>query len=207
MDRTEESQLIKKAASGNERAFEKLLTANQSGVYNLALKLLKNREDALDCSQEVFFKAYMNLNSFRGDCKFSAWLYRLTYNQAMDILRKKSRENDLPLTVEDKDGGEREIEIPDTENDPAQKLEKAEEREIIRREINALPDDMRNALVMREYGGMSYAEIADAMNIQEGTVKSRIARARQRLAENLAGYGTFEKYKRQNEQKEVTCDE
>ena len=198
MDSLKETELIKKAASGNERAFEKLMLANQSNVYNLAFKLLKNSEDAMDASQEVFFKAYVKLSSFRGDCKFSAWLYRLTYNQCMDMLRKKTKVNETSLSVEDDTGEESEIEIPDSASNPAEIAEKTEEREIIKREIDALPEDMRSVLIMREYGGLSYAEIAEATSMQEGTVKSKISRARKRLAEKLINYGTFDKYKRHN---------
>lgn len=192
MNRDEESILIKKAVKGDENAFESLLLDNQRGVYNLALKLLKNREDALDVSQEVFFKAYTKLSSFKFECRLSVWLYRMTYNKCMDVLRKQSARQETSLSYENENQEETTIDIPDFSYDPAVRFESQETRELLRTEIDNLPDEMRAALIMREYNGMSYAEIAEATSSQEGTVKSRISRARKKLAEKLALYGTFE---------------
>ena len=185
----EEIRLVKAAANGSESAFETLVTENQKLVYNVALKLTGDPEDALDVSQETFLKAYRNLSSFRFESRFSAWLYRLAYNASMDLLKKKR--GTVSLTAEDEEGEERELAIADTAPTPEESLEREETRRAVREAVARLPEDKREIIVMREFSGMSYSDIADALGIEEGTVKSRISRARAALAEILSEYGTF----------------
>ena len=185
----EESRLVKAAANGSESAFEALVTENQKLVYNVALKLTGNSEDALDVSQETFLKAYRNLSAFRFESRFSAWLYRLAYNASMDLLKK--RRSTVSLTAEDEEGEERELAITDEAPTPEESLEREEMRRAVREAVARLPEDKREIIVMREFSGMSYSDIAGALGIEEGTVKSRISRARTALAEILSEYGTF----------------
>ena len=185
----EESRLVKAAANGSESAFEALVTENQKLVYNVALKLTGNSEDALDVSQETFLKAYRNLSAFRFESRFSAWLYRLAYNASMDLLKK--RRSTVSLTAEDEEGEERELAITDEAPTPEESLEREEMRRAVREAVARLPEDKREIIVMREFSGMSYSDIAGALGIEEGTVKSRISRARAALAEILSEYGTF----------------
>ena len=185
----EEIRLVKAVANGSESAFEALVTENQKLVYNVALKLTGDPEDALDVSQETFLKAYRNLSSFRFESRFSAWLYRLAYNASMDLLKKKR--GTVSLTAEDEEGEERELAIADTAPTPEESLEREETRRAVREAVARLPEDKREIIVMREFSGMSYSDIADALGIEEGTVKSRISRARAALAEILSEYGTF----------------
>lgn len=195
----EERKLVKSAQNGSESAFEALFDANQKLVYNLALKLTGNPDDALDVSQEAFIKAYKNLSAFRFESRFSAWLYRLTYNASMDYLKKNKPT--LSLTQEDSEGEEQELALPDTSPGPEETVEREDVRRAVRRAIASLPDDKREILIMREFSGMSYGEIASALGLEEGTVKSRIARARTVLAELLEKSGTFEKVPKSNRQK------
>ena len=187
----DEIMVIERAKAGDENAFEELVVANQDNVYRLALKMTKNEQDALDISQEVFIKAYTNLRGFRGDSRISVWLYRLTYNQCMDFLRKKSGEKIISINKEDESGELYEPEIPDLRNIPEDNLLKKERTKIIAESFNELPKKQYDVLVMREISDMSYSEIAEVLYISEGTVKSRISRARMNLANILIKKGTF----------------
>ncbi len=191
MSRDEELILIKKAQRGDESAFEEIVRAQQKYVYNLALKLTSSREDALDVSQEVFLKAFLNLSSFRGESRLSVWLYRLTYNASMDFL-KKNRRADVPIDDEQDKEEDKERQFPDPDPGPEELLEKMELRCEIADALCSLPYEKRQILVMRELSGLSYAEIASRLKLEEGTVKSRLSRARLALAEVLQRSGTFE---------------
>ena len=199
----EELQTIKMVLGGDNDAFESLVLANQKNVYNLALKLTRNEEDALDVSQEAFFKAYTQLAGFRGESRFSVWMYRLTYNLCMDFLRKKPQTAEISLTYRD-DGDETpDFEIPDTRELPEDVALRRESRRIIAESIDELGKNHREILVMREITGMSYSDMAEALNTSEGTVKSRLARARKNLADILIKKGTFPDSYRHKERKEA----
>ena len=199
----DELRTIKKVLSGDKGAFEELVVANQKNVYNLALKMTGNEEDALDISQEAFLKAYMQLGSFRGDSRFSVWMYRLTYNQCIDFLRKKSKATTISLTHTDDGGDTADMEIPDMRQLPEEILTRRETRKTIAESINELGRNHREILVMREITGMSYSDIAETLNVSEGTVKSRLARARKSLVDILIKKGTFPANFRLKERKEV----
>ena len=187
MKREQELDLIEKAGKGDEDAFELLVLANQKIVYNLALRNLRDPEDALDVSQEVFIKAFTALGSFRGDSRFSVWLYRLTQNACADFARKNRRGGVLSLSGDD----EGDIDIPDGGETPEEAAERSELQAAVRDAVDALPAASREILLLREFAGLGYAEIAEALHINEGTVKSRLARAREALAELVRGRGTI----------------
>ena len=113
MTKDEEKGYIERVLAGDESAYEPLVTENQTKVYRLALRILKNEADAEDAAQEAFLKAYTSLADFRGDSRFSVWLYRLTNNICIDMLRKNKRAVIVSLQTEDDDGEETEIVIPD----------------------------------------------------------------------------------------------
>ena len=188
---SDELQLIKQVLDGDKTAFEALVIANEKNVYNLALKMTGNDEDALDISQEAFLKAYTKIGSFRGESRFSVWLYRLTYNLCIDFIRKKPRAQVISLTYQDDAGDTYEMEAPDTRNIPEDVILRREKRKTVAESINELGDKHREILVMREMSAMSYEEIASVLRISEGTVKSRLARARKSLANILVSKGTF----------------
>lgn len=190
LNSAEELALIEKVRAGDPDAFEPLVLEHQKKVYNLALKLLRDPDDAADAAQDAFVKAYTGLDSFRADSKFSVWLYRITYNICLDYVRRKKRMSEIPLTYEDDDGNEAELPIPDESASPEREYEKTELRELIDRGLDSLSPEHRRILIMREISDMSYAEIAEALSIEEGTVKSRISRARRSLAEFLSSQGT-----------------
>ena len=159
-------------------------------VYNLALRMVGDRDDAFDMTQEAFIKAYGSLSSFRGDSKFSVWIYRITTNVCLDFLRSKSRKQQVSLTVSD-DDEDAQLDIPDPKADPEQQLIKKISMQSVEEGLKTLPDKQRQILVMRELCGMSYAEIGKALSLEEGTVKSRIFRARKRLCTFLLDSGNI----------------
>ena len=191
MEKTEELAVIRRVLAGQAEAFEQLVRENQSNVYHLALKMVKNEADALDISQDAFFKAYTSLASFRGSCRFSVWLYRLTYNLCIDHLRKNARQTDNIIRFPE-DGEEAEREIPDRALPPQGRLEQEELRRAVNDAVLSLPHRLRQILLLREYEQLSYDEIGDALHISAGTVKSRLARARKAAAEILIKNGTID---------------
>ena len=203
MTSDDERRIIREVLDGDKNAFEELVLANQKNVYNLALKMTSSEEDALDISQETFIKAYRQLAGFRGESRFSVWLYRLTYNLCIDFLRKKPRSTVISLSYQDDDGDVLDLEIPDVRSLPEDIVARSELRKEIADGIDSLNTKHREILVMREITGMSYDDIASVLKISEGTVKSRLARARENLANILTEKGTFPESFRHNNRKEV----
>ena len=191
MTREEETAIIAKVLDGDADAFEPLVTANQSFVYNIALKMLSNPDDAFDVSQEAFVKAFRSLKDFKGDSSFSSWLYRITANICLDHMRKNKRQRTASIVYLDDDSELKELDLPDVRFSPETELERRELRRAIDRALDELPQDQRSILLLRELNGMSYAEIAEALRLEAGTVKSRLFRARARLAKILKEDGTF----------------
>ena len=186
-----EKHCIERVLKGDANAFEHLVHAYEKTVYNLALRTLGNREDAEDVTQEAFLKAYRSLGSYRGDSKFSVWLYRIVSNLCLDLLRSRQRKPVQSLTVEDDDGEIGELEISDEHFSPEKLLDRKLTRESVQRGLSALPDDARQILLLRELQGMSYEEIGQALDLEPGTVKSRIFRARKRLCAFLLQDGNL----------------
>lgn len=191
MTNLEQTELIARVVAGETELFESLVLEHQTLVYNLALRMMSNPADAEDCAQEAFVKAYRSLPTFRGEASFSSWLYRLTTNVCLDALRAKKRRAETSLTAEDENGEEAELSIPDPGDGPEATAEKNERRALVHRALRQLPEDFRQVLLLRELGGLSYDEIGHEMQLEAGTVKSRIFRARKKLAELLRADGNF----------------
>ena len=187
----EEHHIIDDIRSGNVNAFEQLVEDQSKIVYNLCLRMVGNEQDACDLSQEAFLKAYTNLSAFRGDSKFSSWLYRMTTNLCLDILRRRSRQKTVLLTYDTDDGGENFLQIPDNAPSPEAEAERRELRDAVRQGLSELPESQREILLLREIGQLSYEEIARQLALEPGTVKSRIFRARKRLCEILIKDGNL----------------
>lgn len=183
--------IIKSVLAGDVNAFETLVTKYEKTVYNLALRMTGNPEDAADMTQEAFLKAYRSLSSFRGDSSFPSWLYRITSNVCLDFLRSKSRRPAVSLTTETDEGEETELEIPDTAQNPEEQLMSKLTRDAIKRGLDTLAPEQKEILLLREIGGLSYEEISKSLGLELSTVKTRIFRARKRLAAFLVNDGNI----------------
>lgn len=191
MTREQEYLIVQQVLEGNTNAFEELVLEYEKKVYNVALRILGNREDAADMTQEAFIKAFNSLSGFRGDSKFSVWLTRIVSNLCLDFLRSRSRRPTVSLSVEDDEGDDVQLDIADVSQSPELLLERSLTRESVRRGLKALPEDYREILLLREIQGLSYDEIAEALNIEVGTVKSRIFRGRKKLCDYLIKDGNI----------------
>ena len=186
LTKTEELRTIEAVLAGDADRFEALVLANEDGVYRLCLRMLGSEQDALDASQEAFLKAYRSLAGFRGESAFSTWLYRLAANVCLDMLRRRPEQP--PLSGDEDD---RASALPDPGPTPYQALEKKELRAVVDRALQSLSPEFREAVVLRDVNGLSYEEIAAVTGLEPGTVKSRIFRARKKLAAALMGDGNF----------------
>lgn len=191
MTREQESAVVRAVLDGDVNAFEMLVREYEKNVYNLALRMVGNSEDAADMSQEAFIKAYNSLNSFRGDSKFSVWLYRIVSNVCLDFIRSRKRKQTVSLSVEDDNGEDVELDIADDTQSPERLMDKQLTRDAVRRGLASLPPGQRQILLLREIQGMSYDEIAEVLNVEAGTVKSRIFRARKKLSAFLLEDGNI----------------
>ena len=191
MTREQEVQIVQRVLQGDVNAFEKLVLEYEKNVYAITQRMTGNAEDAADMTQETFIKAYNSLSSFRGDSKFSVWLYRIATNVCLDFLRSRSRKPTVSLSMEDDDGEEVELDIADESQSPERLLERGLTRDAVRRGLNALSPEYRQILLLREIQGLSYEEISDVLTLEVGTVKSRIFRARKRLCAFLLEDGNI----------------
>jgi RNA polymerase sigma-70 factor (ECF subfamily) len=180
-------ELVQRVQRGDKSAFDLLVRKYQHKVVKLVMRYMRDPADAEDVSQEAFIKAYRALPNFRGDSAFYTWLYRIAINTAKNaiVARKRSPvEYDLDLQNTE-DSYDMQGRLADTETPEALVLTE-EIRTIVNAAIDALPEDLRTAIVLRELEGMSYEEIAAAMECPVGTVRSRIFRAREAIDRRLA---------------------
>ena len=185
-----ETELVRAAQGGDESAFEELVRTYEKRIYHLSLRMCGNQEDALEIAQEAFLGAWRGLRFFRGDSSFSTWLYRLASNAAVDFLRREGRHSALAgLSLDDEALG---LDPPDAPAaSPHAQLERKELRAALEEGLMALSAEHRQILLLRELEGLSYEEIAAALDLDLGTVKSRIARARSGLRKYLVQTGNF----------------
>lgn len=181
--------MLKKAAAGSAEAFEQLVLKYQTAVYNLCLRMTGDPEDAADMTQESFLKAWRNLESFQGNSAFSTWLYRLASNTCLDHLRSVKRRPQLSLVMEDEDGETQELDVADSAPTPEEQVILLDEQSRLNGALQALDEEQRQILILRAVNGLSYLEIGRVMNLKEGTVKSRLARAREQLRKILLQSG------------------
>ncbi len=191
MTREQEAMIIQRVIGGETEAFELLVLEYQKNVYNVALRITGNAEDAADMAQEAFIKAYNSIASFKGDSRFSVWLYRIVTNVSVDFLRSRARRPASSLTVENEEGETVELEIADEGLSPERLMEAKLTSQAVRRGLEMLPEDYRQILLLREIQGLSYDEIAQVLDIEIGTVKSRIFRARKKLCAYLIKDGNI----------------
>jgi len=179
--RNRENKLIKKCAQGDIEAFEELILKYEKTAYNIALKMIRNQDDAMDISQEAFIKVFKSIKTFNFEASFSTWLYRIVTNTCLDFLRKNSKRSyslNNPINTED---GEIQREIPDVSNNTEDIFEKQLTKELVHKAINKLEDNHKAVIILRDIEGFSYEEISQILDCSLGTVKSRISRARNNL--------------------------
>ena len=177
--------LIRRAQRGDADAFEQLLLEHQKNVYNLCYRMAGNPDDAMDLSQETFLRAWRCLDQYQFASAFSTWLYRLCSNICIDFLRKRRRQQTVPLTFEDADGEEQTYAVPDAQPLPEEQVVLKLTRETLSAAMAQLLPEHRAVLQLRVVNEMSYEQIADVLDIQIGTVKSRLSRARNQLKKIL----------------------
>lgn len=173
--------LVYRARDGDLKAYEILIQRYQDKVYNLAARMINNREDARDLAQETFIQIYKSLQHFRGDCNFSTWLYRVASNKCLDFLRRKRPEQVCHPAFE------KDELIADSRAGPEEQLIKEEEAYIIRKVLANLPRNYRMVLVLHHYQLLSYKEIARILDLPVKTVATRLYRAKLILKEKLTG--------------------
>jgi RNA polymerase sigma-70 factor (ECF subfamily) len=185
----DEPALILEAQHGSLDAFNTLVLAYQDTLFNTALRILSDEDQAADAVQEAFLSAFRALNSYRGG-SFRAWLSRTVTNACYDELRRKKRRPTTPLEPETNDGDE--IESPawlaDPNASPEEEMDQAELEHAIQHCLNNLPEDFRTVVVLADIQGLDYTEVAFAIKKPLGTIKSRLARARLRLRECLQDF-------------------
>ena len=190
-DTTQEQQWVEAARRGDEEAFERLVRSYEKRVFALAVRMCGSSEDAAEAAQEAFLAAWQGLRFFRGDASFSTWLYRLTSNACVDLLRREGRHRAAAgPSLDDDEELNREVEDV-TALSPQDEAERRELRAQIGEGLRALSPEHRQVLILREMHQLSYDEIADALDLDVGTVKSRISRGRKQLRNFLLQSGNF----------------
>jgi len=183
----EEKSLLIKAKSGDIEAFEQLIEAYEKKVFNIALRMIGNYDDANDIAQEVFIRVYKSLGGFKEQSAFSTWIYRITTNVCLDELRKRKNKKVVYIDEDLKgDDGEIKRQFEATEPTPEMVAEKNYVKQVVNDAIQKLSEEHRTVIILRDINGFSYEEIAKITKCPEGTVKSRINRARQALKDILS---------------------
>lgn len=181
-------ELVKRVQKGDRRAFDLLFARYQHKIYGLVSRFVRDTQDIDDVVQEAFIKAYRALPRFRGESAFYTWLYRIAINTAKNYLVARNRRPPASdIEAEDAeflDGGDA---LRETEN-PENQLARDELEVAIDSAIRSLPDDLRSAVTLREFDGLSYEQIAEIMDCPVGTVRSRIFRAREAIDVRIRPY-------------------
>ncbi len=174
-------QLVERVRKGDKRAFDLLVIKYQHKILGLVSSYVRDFQEVQDVTQEAFIKAYRAVGQFRGDSAFYTWLYRIAINTAKNHLVSKGRRPpDTDVDVHDVEGFETGSPLRDLET-PENNLQKNQVEAAIYGVINNLPDELRTAVTLREFDGLSYEEIAQVMSCPVGTVRSRIFRAREAI--------------------------
>jgi RNA polymerase sigma-70 factor (ECF subfamily) len=186
VDREVDQELVERVQRGDKFAFELLVTKYQRKLGRLISRFVRDSSEAEDVTQEAFIKAYRALPGFRGDSAFYTWLYRIGINTAKNHLlaNKRRASSHTSYDVEESELFE-EASLLREVNTPENELMSKQVVDVVQKSLQQLPEDLRSALTLREIDGLSYEEIANVMNCPVGTVRSRIFRAREAVAENL----------------------
>lgn len=181
--------LIERTLKGESSAFDKLVLKYQERIFNIAYRMLGSYEEAKDATQDAFVNAFRSLADFRKESSFYTYLCQIAINVCRNRFKRLNKDSKL-ISIDDPlsgDEGELKIEIPDDTNSPRDALAKKDKEVMIQQAINSLDEEHREVVVMRDIEGASYEEIAGVLNINIGTIKSRLHRARHELKDKLKG--------------------
>jgi RNA polymerase sigma-70 factor, ECF subfamily len=176
---------IKQVIKGDQEAFGEIVEIYKNSIYQLCFRMLGNRHEAEDIAQEAFIRAYLNINTFNQDLKFSTWLFRIATNLCIDRMRKKKPDHYLDAEVKGTEGLTMYSQIPSNTPLPEEELESLELHETVQKEILKLPDKYRSAIVLKYMEELSLNEISEILDLPLGTVKTRIHRGREALRQQL----------------------
>ncbi|MDC3357406.1 RNA polymerase sigma factor RpoE [Pseudomonadales bacterium] len=184
-----DQRLVVRSQQGDKRAFDVLVLKYQQRIASIVSRYLRDQDEVADVTQEAFIKAYRALANFRGDAQFYTWLYRIAINTAKNHLVAKSRRP--PSTDKDINDGEfsENSVVLEAEDQPETLLARDQLQSVILAAVDDLQEDLRTALMLREFDGLSYEEIAEIMACPVGTVRSRIFRARETIEKKIAQMG------------------
>ncbi len=185
-ERDVDAELVARVQRGDKQAFDLLVLKYQRKIMRLLSRMIRDPSEIEDVAQESFIKAYRALPQFRGESAFYTWLYRIAINTARNWLAQNNRRPSTPSAQENEDGETFDAtdNLTDSSN-PESEMASRQIAETVNKAMNDLPEDLRNAIVMREIDGMSYEDIAESMSCPIGTVRSRIFRAREAIAIKL----------------------
>jgi len=182
----QEQNFIERIQADDPRAFKELFDSNNALVYNVCFRMLGNRHDAEDVTQDVFFDAYKSLKRFRFESKLSTWLYRIAVNRSLNHQRKRKLERWLSLDFGSDEKSAKYFDALGTTEESADSvMEKKDIERIVQESINSLPDQQRITILLHRYEDLSYEEIAKIMGVTVASVESRLHRAKQTLAKKL----------------------
>ena len=181
-----ERQALEDARTGDPEAFAVLVELYSARIFSACFSHLGNRQDAEDCVQETFIKAYRGIGDYSGRSSFYTWIYRIAINTCLDFRRKNRHYPSLSIDeVLETDDSQVFQQVPDRGPLPDELAESAEMTCLVRQEIENLPDYLREIIILRDLEGLSYHELSQILHLSEGTVKSRLSRARSHLMEKI----------------------
>jgi RNA polymerase sigma-70 factor (ECF subfamily) len=178
-----DQEIVARVRSGDGEAFAKLVLKYQSRVLTLATRILDNRSEAEDIAQDIFVKVFQSLHDFRGDSRFSTWLYRITVNHCLNHIRRRTRQQQSLVVTEPEDWVKE-----SRTNNPHKTLEQKERWALVQAKLQVLSLEHRTIILLRDFEGLSYEEIGAVLQLESGTVKSRLHRARMELKALLEPY-------------------
>lgn len=181
-------ELIERLKTGDQQAFRAIVDSWKDMVYNTSLGIVQNAEDAEDVTQEVFVQVYESVNQFKGDSKFSTWLYRIAVTKSLDHLRKKKRKKRFAFVQSLFGYNEEEVNHQPDFQHPGVTMENKENAAVLFRAIEKLPDNQKTAFTLHKLEGLSYQEIAEIMETTVSSVESLMHRAKGNLKKYLTDY-------------------
>jgi RNA polymerase sigma-70 factor (ECF subfamily) len=178
-----DEQLVELAVREDPNAFGEIVRRWERKIFALCFGMLGREDDARDAAQEAFIAAYRNLSRFRGEARVSSWLHRIAVNQCLTTKRReKTRAEDF---IDDEDGSEDRTFVASPHNSPSRSTEKVERMKLVRQAVGALPTELRQVIVMKEFEEMTFQEISDTLDLPLSTVKSRLYTALKQLRMRL----------------------